>query len=795
MAAAPVSLGRTGFSPSKIFVVGGPVVLYTLVSLLFFGWLGDYSSASVGCGADPENYIWSMNWWPWAIGQGINPLISQFVWYPSGFHMAWADAVPGAAILASPLTILSNAAVAYNFAMLLAPALAAWCAFFLIRYITHNSSAAIVAAYFFGFSSYQLSQMFGHLSLVLIFPVPLVLLATLKRIARETSRSRFVLTLTGCLLLQFGFSLEIFATVCTLGTFTWLVATVLSPTDTRRRLYLVVPEFLLSAAMILVVTSPWLISMWRGAMDVPDVINVPSTFSTDLLNFVVPTRVTWFGSSTASVISSRFLGNLSEQGGYLSPLVLIILSLWLIRNFATHTGRIAAVMLLLLMTFSLGPTVLVEGTVVGIAAPWRLFLHLPLIRHALPGRFSMYVSLAAAVIIGCWLATPRTFANRVSRFGFAALAVMVLLPNPSLPRWCDIPFVPFFDQRVIQRVLGPMPNIVVLPTSRRSSRGSEAGPSMIWQWEAKMAFTQSEGYVGNIPPEASTWSAVTAFNSGTVGGHFRHDIEMYAAANKISAIVAGPGTPRSLLDPLENLGWREELVGNCYIFHVPDLRGYPFYHISGQYWPIIEDWGWMGHKITISATGGDFVVMIRGRSRPPSAGAATLHIVTRDTTSAAIVGPDTGVTAIPLPAGSELSILTESTFTPDDFFRNRDPRSVSAEISVIPPPPLLVTGDYWDGSGAWSWIGRNVVVRAQYPITLQFSGRDRPIGLPAVQVEVSDGEASTSYVVGRERTLTVPIPPGRDVRVRSTPTFFPDTMLHNGDARELSLLIKRGDDK
>jgi hypothetical protein len=157
------------------------------------------------------------------------------------------------------------------------------------------------------------------------------------------------------------------------------------------------------------------------------------------------------------------------------------------------------------------------------------------------------------------------------------------------------------------------------------------------------------------------------------------------------------------------------------------------------------------------------------------------------------VGPDTRVTAVPLPAGSALSISTKSTFAPDDFFSNHDARLLSAEISVVPPPAVRITGDYWDGSGPWSWIGRNVVVRAQYPITLQLSGRDRPVDLPVVQVEISDGEKSTSYVVNREMTLTVPIRPGRDVQVRSTPTFIPDTMLHNGDKRELSLLIKNGD--
>ena len=75
-------------------------------------------------------------------------------------------------------------------------------------------------------------------------------------------------------------------------------------------------------------------------------------------------------------------------------------------------------------------------------------------------------------------------------------------------------------------------------------------------------------------------------------------------------------------------------------------------------------------------------------------------------------------------------------------------------LALSGPHPSLVTGDHWDGSGPWSWIGRNVVIRAQYPITLQLNGRDRPIDLPAVVVEISDSEKSTSYVVSREMTLT-----------------------------------------
>ena len=77
---------------------------YLLLSLLYFGTVGDYGGSYLGYGLDPIQFVWFLNWWPWAIAHGLNPFISCYVWYPQGFNLTWATSVPAAALLMWPLT-------------------------------------------------------------------------------------------------------------------------------------------------------------------------------------------------------------------------------------------------------------------------------------------------------------------------------------------------------------------------------------------------------------------------------------------------------------------------------------------------------------------------------------------------------------------------------------------------------------------------------------------------------------------------------------------------------------------
>jgi hypothetical protein len=655
------------------------LLIYTALSIMFFGSSHDWSAHYIGQGSDALTYIWSLNWWPWAILHGINPMLSRFVWYPAGFHLAWADAVPGAALISLPIILLGNAVVAYNVMMVLAPAAAAWSNFLLVRYLTRDSLAALIAGYIFGFSTYEICHTLGHLSLTLIFPIPLIALVVCARSAERLSRPWFLAVLVALLLLLFGFSLETFATAYMFGTIAWLSALLWLPEQRKQLLKI---GFDISVATIVVVsaTIPWFVSMWYGRNDVPDIINLPQNFSTDLANFVIPTILTRLGGLHFRDISQRFAGNISEQSGYIGLPVIAIIILWARDSRHTSVGRFLLFVLALLVMLSIGPTVEADGSDLHTWTPWRLFLSLPLIRHALPGRFSMYVALVGSIAIGLWLAAARTSRSRAGRLSLCLVAIIFLVPDTrGFHPWAAIPSLPFFTKENVDRALGPTPNIVILPSVNQQT--GDRGPSMIWQWQSGMAFTQSGGYVGNVPPEASTWAAVWSFDHGIVGHVFEDNLKMFASAHRVAAIVSAPGTQIELLDALDKLGWKTEEVGGVRIFHVPDLGHYPYFRVEGQYWATLEDFNWMGRRATITANGAGYLVRINTWSRPHSLPPAILRIAQENDILEKVICANT-IATIPLPAGTGITLTTRSTFVPNQIQGNGDFRELSVLLKI-----------------------------------------------------------------------------------------------------------------
>ena len=187
---------------------------FTAISFLFFGLrlVSHPGRAILGSGRDPQIFIWSFAWWPHAIGDGENPFVSHAIYAPDGINLAWATTVPGLALAFAPVTILFGPVVAYNLAALLMPALAAWTAYLLCRYLTGSLWASVAGGYLFGFSAYMLGQQLAHLHMTAVFLLPLVAL-TVVRFVREELDGRGLAWRLGVLLgLQFWLSTELFFT-------------------------------------------------------------------------------------------------------------------------------------------------------------------------------------------------------------------------------------------------------------------------------------------------------------------------------------------------------------------------------------------------------------------------------------------------------------------------------------------------------------------------------------------------------------------------------------------------------
>src|ERR1022692_4620447 len=153
-------------------------LLFVACSALLYGpgIAADPSTIYIGDGHDPAAFIWSIVWWPYAIGHGLNPFIARVIWSPVGFNLAWATAIPGPSLLLWPITRSFGPIIAFNLLMILVAPIVAWSAFLLCHKITRQFWASVLGGYLFGFSPYMIGHLLlGQPNLTLIFAVPLCL--------------------------------------------------------------------------------------------------------------------------------------------------------------------------------------------------------------------------------------------------------------------------------------------------------------------------------------------------------------------------------------------------------------------------------------------------------------------------------------------------------------------------------------------------------------------------------------------------------------------------------------------
>jgi hypothetical protein len=547
------------------------LALYALTSLLFFGLplLGDFRHAYLGLGrpglgtgfTDPSVYMWSLTWWPHALTHGLNPMVAHVLWAPQGVHLGWTTTVPGASILAWPLTAWLGPVAAYNVWMLLAPALAGWGAFLLCHHWTKAFWPSLLGGYLFGFSSYELAQMTAHLNLALIFPVPLAVLLVVLRVEGKLRPFPVVLLLAVTLALQYSFSMEIAFTMTLFGGLVGVLAMVLLP-DTRDRLGRTAGWVGLSYLLAAVALSPLLLALAGGSGLVPRTWH--SQYTTDLLNLVIPTRTAFLRPPGAEGFARRFAAGLSEEGAYLGP-VLLMVALFAVRGFRTPAGRLLLASLGLLLLASLGSVLRVAGAE-QIPLPWALTTHVPIVRMALPARFMVHAWLVVGVIAAVWLAAPvRASWARWGKWALASLCVAALLPNLVLPLWRGKENTPaFFATDLHRRYLEPGRNTLVIPFASN-------GFSMLWQARTDMAFPMTGGYIAcAIPPAYRRWAMVATFLSKRALPGYEEQLRAFLGHLDVANIVVDPRAVGPWRAVFGALPVRPVQVGGVLYYRVPD---------------------------------------------------------------------------------------------------------------------------------------------------------------------------------------------------------------------------------
>jgi hypothetical protein len=524
------------------------LLLYLGISFFCFGRFVDFRTNYIGEGSDPFAYIWFLNWWPWAISHGLNPMISHYVWYPEGFNMTWAGSMPVGALAISPVTAWLGPVVSYNALMLLSPALSGWTAFMLARYLTRDPVAAFFAGYLYGFSSYEIGHMLGHLNLVLVFVIPLFALIVVKRFRGDLSLFQFVAALAFTLLMQLGLSTEYLATACLFGAIAWGIFFLCAEPGDRKRFWNLGLEIALAALVTLILALPFGLYLSSGLSGVPGQFHTSGEYSADLLNFLVPTPLNLIGGGISRAVAQRFTGNFSEQGAYLGFPILLILILQL-----REIPKVPYLMPLLFtfvafLILSLGPVLQFAGFASHLLLPWKAALYLPLIHQALPTRFTMYTALIAALIVADWLSHATSGRNRIGRYALALLACICLIPNRPMFPWTHVPRLSFFTEQNVSKILPSVPNVLIIPFG-------PTGASALWQVESGMSFTQSGGYLGMVPESEWRWVILGSLFRKIAMPDFAQDLAAFCASHRVSAVLLCPGASQNLVDAIHALHW------------------------------------------------------------------------------------------------------------------------------------------------------------------------------------------------------------------------------------------------
>jgi len=533
--------------------------IFTFLSYALFSWLylvrgAPLTSAFWGRGADAFAFAWALAWWPWAITHHMPLLHTELMWRPEGVYTFWMTSVPLLAALAAPVTLTLGPVAAYNLLVWGSPVLSAMMMFFVCLRMTKSFWPAWLGGYLFGFSSYQMAAA-QTLNLAFTVFVPAAAWVVLARWQGGISRAASVGLLAAVMVGQFLVSTEIFAQMAVFGAAFFGLAALLAPGWRGRLAALAVDAAAAGALAGLVLAVP-LVSMFAhlGVLQLPAIWR--RFHVADVLGTVIPGVHTALGGGWSRAFIFRQFSDVREDYSYLGLPLVVILYGFARRRWADVGIRWLALAVALVTVASWGPALWAAGRYTGVPAPWAAVAGLPFLKDFLPARLALFAAFGTAALACLWLDEKPDF----SRALLAVVACLAIMPGA--PGRQAVPNTVFFAPGRVQAVLGPDPQLLVLPFAIR-------GASTYWQVENGFGFTMTGGYLGFPPAAAQHFPAVWELIGGRPEDFVPLDFFLFLRATGAQYVVAGPGTPGALMDRLERLGWPERHVDDVTVFSVP----------------------------------------------------------------------------------------------------------------------------------------------------------------------------------------------------------------------------------
>jgi hypothetical protein len=541
------------------------LVLFTVLSILVFALpvMGELTTRCVGsCLPDTSLYTWSFGWMDHALTNGLDPLFTTYVWAPFGVHLAWVTTLPGPAMVMRPVTQAFGGLASVNILMIAAPATAAWAMYLVCARVTKRFWPSIVGGAVFGFSTYINQHMRAQLNLVLVLFVPLAIYLVLRRLDKTLHPVAFVPALALVLAGEFSTSTEIFATMTLFAGLAYIGALVLSPWQLKKRLLTTALFIGMAYGLALAAVYPIISRLQNNAP--PDrAVRPPDLNAIDLLSFITPSSYARFGGSWFLPLKDKFPALPQNDTGYIGVLFVVI-AIWFLVQFRRFWWAwFVAGFAFFAVNLAIGPTLHIGGTAIS-DLPQKALWKLPLIQHATPDRFPMYLFLPLAVMTAVWLAfSPKRFLW--VRYVVAVLAIVAMSIDLSIePHYHGTPSVPaFFTDGTYQKYIGPYDVVLGVP--------DQLGGDMTWQEVTGFDFRLGRAYIGPIHPIGYENAGLGIFSTDlTFDRPGENAIRHFITARGVKAIVVAEPVPSEVEDLLlDVVGTKPISVDGVQLWMIP----------------------------------------------------------------------------------------------------------------------------------------------------------------------------------------------------------------------------------
>lgn len=431
--------------------------------LLYVKMLPDPAGRTLGSGTgDPAQAMWFLANFPSAVLHGRNPLVTDFIQYPSGVNLMWNANAPLLDAVASPVTLPFGPVVALNALLVLGPALTTWTArIWLGRHIA-NPIAALLGGLLVGFSGYVVGHGSQHVSLAFAAVLPVILMLIEDLLWRRPRPMWRTGVLLGVAVTAQALIVEEPVLIIAFGLLTAIVGGLV----TRPRVTLRAVGGAWRGASMAVGTFAVLFGypLWvqfHGGSQLRTLRIAP--YVAEPQDWVLPNGQQLIGGpSRVDEWATRATGAW-EAGGYIGiPLLiaLIVIAVALRRRWAVQIASVAAV---LTMLASLGPRLRIGDNRVGPSLLWAWVCKLPTMQDVLPIRLALATSLAVGFLVAVGLdAAAVHLAGRRRAVAIGGLAVSLAFVVPATEPAGTATNVPaFFSSRAVRHIPYGAPALVL----------------------------------------------------------------------------------------------------------------------------------------------------------------------------------------------------------------------------------------------------------------------------------------------------------------------------------------------